>query len=97
VLLPIVLPLSIDDCALAMEMPAIKAATAVSVVNVFMISSMGKCRVSDTIPTRAAKRCSGNSHILGKKFWNAATAWRIWDQIAHNKKPSACAGFIRHA
>jgi hypothetical protein len=39
VLLPIELLLSIDDCALATEMPAIKAATAVSIVNVFMISS----------------------------------------------------------
>jgi hypothetical protein len=79
VLLPIVLPLSIDDCALAIEMLAIKAATAVNVVNVFMISSMSKRRVSGTIPTRAAKRCSGNSRFVGKKFWNAATAWRIWD------------------
>jgi hypothetical protein len=39
-LLPIVSLLSIDEvCALAMEMPAIIAATAVRVVNVFMITS----------------------------------------------------------
>jgi hypothetical protein len=69
VLLPIVLlPLFIDDCALAMEMPAIKAATAVSVVNVFMIFSMGERRVCDATPTMAKKRCSGNSRVLGKKF-----------------------------
>jgi hypothetical protein len=39
-LLPIVSLLSIDEvCALAMEMPAIIAATAVRVVIVFMITS----------------------------------------------------------
>jgi hypothetical protein len=38
-LLPIVLLLSIDEpCALAMEMPAINAATAVNAVNVFMVA-----------------------------------------------------------
>jgi hypothetical protein len=46
-LLPIELLFSIDEvCALAMEMPAINAATVVSAVNVFMMNLLErKCRV----------------------------------------------------
>jgi hypothetical protein len=63
-------PVDGDICALATEMPAINAATAVNVVNVFMIHLLGvTCRACGMFRQRARKtHVPGTRVLLEKSF-----------------------------
>ena len=63
-----------DICALAIDMPAIKAVTAIRVVNIFIFISASLERMFDAAErhirtTGAEQACSRNSRLFGKKFW----------------------------
>jgi hypothetical protein len=67
---PIVPVLSIELCALAMEMPALSAATAASAVNDFMLGLLeGACRKCGTARQPVRKtHVPGTRASLGKSF-----------------------------